>query len=81
MKVLDSIQHKGLRKLLLVEDGGEFAVLGQALNRHPTPVMEHMTEGAALAYWWRVCFCHFYSVTHNLRDAQTLAERRITMIH
>lgn len=80
MKVLDSIQHKGLHKFLLVEDGGEFRVLDQAINRQPTPVLEHMTEGAALAYWRRACLCRFYGVTHNLHDAERLADRRIATI-
>lgn len=38
MKVLDSIQHK-LHKLLLVEDNGEFSVLGQAINRRAITVV------------------------------------------
>lgn len=81
MKVLDSIQHKGLHKLLLVEDGGEFSVLGQAINRRAVPIQEHLTCDAAKALWRRVCLCHFYGVTHNLHDAEVLAERRIATIH
>ena len=81
MKVLDSIQHKGLHKLLLVEDGGEYSVLGQAINRRAVSVLEHLTDEAAMAFWRRACLCHFYDVTHNMRDAEKMAEQRIATIH
>jgi hypothetical protein len=81
MKVIDSVQDKGLHKLTLVEDGGEYAVLGQAINRRAVPVQEHLNCGAAKAIWRKVCLSHFYSVTHNLHDAEVLAERRIAAIH
>lgn len=81
MKILDSIQHEGLHKLLLVENGGEFSVLGQAINRRAVTVQGHLTCDAAKSFWRRVCLCYFYNVTHNLRDAEAMAERRIATIH
>lgn len=81
MRILDSIQDKGLHKLLLVEEGGEFAVLGQAINRNHVRVQEHLTCEAAKVFWRKVCVSRFYGVTHNLRDAEEMAERRISTIH
>jgi hypothetical protein len=81
MKVIDSVQDKGLHKLTLVEDGGEYAVLGQAINRRAVPVQGHLSCDAAKTLWRKICLSHFYGVTHNLHDAEVLAERRIAAIH
>jgi hypothetical protein len=81
MKVIDSVQDKGLHKLTLVEDGGEYAVLSQAINRRAMSVQGHLNCDAAKALWRKVCLSHFYSVTRNLHDAEALAERRIATIH
>jgi hypothetical protein len=81
MVVLDSVQDKGLHKLMLVEDGGEYAVLGQAVNRRAMSIQGRLDCDAAKALWRKICLSHFYSVTHNLHDAEVLAERRIAAIH
>jgi hypothetical protein len=81
MRLLDSIQDKSLHKLILIEDGGEFAVLGQASHRRSMPIYGHMSRDAAKAYWRKVCLSHFYRVTHNLHDAEVMANRRIAAIH
>lgn len=82
MRLLDSIPAESLHKLMFVEEQpGDFAILGQAANRRPVAVLQHMTQDAAKAFWRKACLCHFYTITQNIRDAEAMAEQRLETIH
>lgn len=78
MKIVDAIPaSNSLHKVNLVENAGQYAIVRQALNRPAVVVQENMTREAAKSYWWRMCMSHFYGATHNLHDAEVMADRRI----
>lgn len=78
MKVIDAIPVlNSLHKVNLVESAGQYAIVCQALNRPALIVQQNMTREAAKSYWWRMCMSHFYGVTHNLHDAEVMADRRV----
>lgn len=78
MKIIDAIPVlNSLHKVNLVESAGQYAIDCQALNRPALIVQQNMTREAAKSYWWRMCMSHFYGVTHNLHDAEVMADRRV----
>ncbi len=78
MKIIDALPvSNSLHKVNLVENAGQFAIVRQALNRPAVVVLKNMTREAAKSYWWRMCMSHFYGVTHNLHDAEVMADRRV----
>lgn len=79
MRTLDSIQVKGLSKLVLTEDAGVFSVSAQAINRPLHPLCARMTREAAKAFWRKECVGYFYNATKNMRDAMKMADRRCAM--
>lgn len=82
MKILDAIPvSNSLHKVNLIENAGQYAIVRQALNRPCFVVQEHMTFEAAMSFWWRMCMSHFYGATHNLHDAEMMADRRVETLH
>lgn len=79
MRTLDSIQVKGLAKLVLTEDAGVFSVSTQALNRPLRPMLARMSKEAAKAFWRKECVGYFFNVTRNMRDAMNMADRRCAL--
>lgn len=78
MKIVDAIPvSNSLHKVNLVENAGQYAIVRQALNRPAVVVQKNMTREAAKSYWWRMCMSHFYGATHNLHDAEIMADRRV----
>lgn len=78
MKIVDAIPaSNSLHKVNLVENAGQYAIIHQALNRPAVVVQENMTRESAKSYWWRMCMSHSYGATHNLHDAEVMADRRI----
>ncbi|MBI5792053.1 MAG: hypothetical protein AB1642_00935 [Pseudomonadota bacterium] len=78
MKIIDAIPvSNSLHKVNLIEDAGQYAIVRQALNRPAFVIQERMTRDAAKSYWWRMCMSHFYGATHNLHDAERMADRRV----
>ena len=80
MKLLDSIQTKGLHKLVLCEDCGFYSVLSQGVNRKPTPLIQRMSREAAKACWRKELVGYFFNVSRNVRDAMKMAEKRCSSI-
>ena len=80
MRILDSVPENLLHKLVLVEDGGKFAICHQSHGRRPETVHCTLSEQAVLDQWNENVFRMFLSVTHNPHDSQALAERRIATI-
>ncbi|WIM05847.1 MAG: hypothetical protein OHM77_00735 [Candidatus Nitricoxidivorans perseverans] len=78
MKIIDAIPvSNSLHKVNLVENAGQFSIVRQAVNRPAVVVLKNMTREAAKSFWWRMCMSHFYGATHNLHDAERMADRRV----
>ena len=83
MRVLDCISSpkNPLFKHLLVEDHGEFAVLGQVQGRNAATAEDHLTEEVAFVVWRKILMAAFYAVSHNPSDSTRMAERRLATLH
>ncbi len=78
MKVLDAIPvSNALHKVNLVENAGQYSIVHQPLNRPAVVMQQNMTRDAARSFWRRMCVSHFYFATHNLHDAEVMADRRV----
>lgn len=82
MRIIDSLpdSHHKMHKLMLIEEGSEFKVLVQAMNRKPTCSDDHLTQSAAMRVWRKACVEHFNQVTHNIDDALCLTARRMEQV-
>jgi hypothetical protein len=63
MKMVNSIQHRGLHTPLPVGNRDAFSVSGQAIDRRAVSVQEPLTRDAVTVFW--KCVCHFYSVEYD----------------
>lgn len=81
MRILDSVPAQHLHKLLLVEKGGMFAICHQSSGRRPDSERCTLSEEEAFQQWKERVYHMFLAVTHNPRDSEALAERRLATLH
>lgn len=83
MRTVDCISspQNPMFKHLLVEDHGEFAVLGQVQGRNASAAEEHLSEEVAFCIWRKILMAAFYAVSHNPSDSTRMAERRLATLH
>ena len=83
MRVVDcfSSPSNPMYKHLLVEDRGEFAVLGQVQGRNAAASEDHLSEEVAFVVWRKLLMAAFYAVSHNPSDSTRMAERRLQTLH
>lgn len=80
LTIIDTVRDGQLHKLMLARDNENFEILGAAANRQPQVLAHHMTEQAALVIWRKMVAASYNRTTHNAKEADDLAQKRILEI-
>ncbi len=76
MRVLDSVTTDHLHKLMLIEEGGRYAILPQSAGRAPQKA-NFQSFQEVIAEWKQKVFQMFFATTRNQRDSELLTDRRM----